>query len=86
MNAGLHFLYFGLNGNFAIDPRIGVKWQATPKHSIGIAYGKHSRIEPLRIYLIAFPENDREVLPNKNLEIITGDIRDPRWHALRSLD
>jgi len=69
MNAGLHFLYFGLNGNFAIDPRIGVKWQATPKHSLGIAYGKHSRIEPLRIYLIEFPENDTEVLPNKNLEI-----------------
>jgi len=37
MNAGLHFLYFGLNGNFAIDPRIGVKWQAAPKHSIGLA-------------------------------------------------
>ena len=69
MNAGLHFLYFGLNGNFAIDPRIGIKWQAAPKHSLGIAYGKHSRIEPLRIYLIEFPENNTEVLPNKNLEI-----------------
>ena len=69
MNAGIHFLYFGLNGNFAIDPRIGIKWQAAPKHSLGIAYGKHSRIEPLRIYLIEFPENDGEVLPNKNLEI-----------------
>ncbi len=69
MNAGLHFLYFGLNGNFAIDLRIGVKWQAAPRHSLGVAYGKHSRIEPLRIYLIEFPENDSEVLPNKNLEI-----------------
>jgi len=69
MNAGLHFLYFGLNGNFAIDPRIGVKWQAAPRHSLGIAYGKHSRIEPFRIYLIEFTENDTEVLLNKNLEI-----------------
>ncbi len=69
INAGLHFLYFGLNGNSTIDPRLGIKWQAAPRHSLGIAYGKHSRIEPLRIYLIEFPEKDTEVLPNKNLKI-----------------
>lgn len=69
INAGHHFLYFGMNGNSTIDPRLGIKWQATPRHSLGIAYGKHSRIEPLRIYLIEFPEKDTEVLPNKNLEI-----------------
>lgn len=69
MNAGLHFLYFGLNSNFAIDPRLGLKWQAVPKHSIGLAYGKHSRIEPLRIYLIEFPAAIGEKLPNKDLQI-----------------
>jgi len=69
MNAGINFLYFGLNGNYAVDPRLGIKWQVTPKQSIGIAYGKHSRIEPLRIYLIEFPVEGIEQLPNKNLEI-----------------
>lgn len=69
MNAGVHFLYFGLNGNFAVDPRLGFKWQASPTQSLGFAYGKHSRIEPLRIYLIENPVEGTEILPNKNLEI-----------------
>jgi len=69
MNAGVNFLYFGLNGNFAIDPRISFKWQASATQSFGIAYGKHSRIEPLRIYLIEIPVDGIETLPNKNLEI-----------------
>ncbi|HEY9113980.1 MAG TPA: TonB-dependent receptor [Bacteroidales bacterium] len=69
MNAGVNFLYFGLNGNFAIDPRISFKWQASATQSFGIAYGKHSRIEPLRIYLIEIPVDGIETLSNKNLEI-----------------
>jgi hypothetical protein len=69
MNAGIHFLYFGLNGNFAVDPRLSFTWQISPTQSFGFAYGKHSRIEPLRIYLIEIPVDDVETLPNKNLEI-----------------
>jgi hypothetical protein len=69
MNAGVNFLYFGLNGKFAIDPRISFKWQASATQSFGIAYGKHSRIEPLRIYLIEIHVDGIETLPNKNLEI-----------------
>jgi hypothetical protein len=69
MNAGVHFLYFGLNGNFAVDPRLSFNWQVSPSQSLGFAYGKHSRIEPLRIYLIETPVNGIEALPNKNLEI-----------------
>jgi hypothetical protein len=69
MNAGLHLLYFGLNGNYSIEPRIGLKWQAVTKHSLGIAYGKHSRIEPLRIYLIEQQINGNSMLVNEDLEI-----------------
>ena len=69
MNAGLHVLYFGLNGNYSIEPRIGLKWQTAPKHSLGIAYGKHSRVEPLRIYLVEQPVNGNTLLVNKDLQI-----------------
>jgi hypothetical protein len=69
MNAGLHFLYFGLNGNFSVEPRLGFKWQAATKHSLGAAYGKHSRVEPLRIYLTEQYQNGKNVLVNKELEI-----------------
>ncbi len=69
LNAGLHFMFFGLNGNFSIEPRIGLGWQVAPKHRLGIAYGKHSRIEPLRIYLISLPAGEGEALVNKDLQI-----------------
>ena len=69
MNAGLHLLYFGLNSNYAVDPRVAFKYQFNPRHSLGLAYGKHSRIEPLRIYLIEMIEDDKPTLVNKELEI-----------------
>jgi hypothetical protein len=69
MNAGLHFLYFGLNGNFSIEPRMAFKWQAAKDHSLGLAYGNHGRTEPLRIYLIEQQLNGKNQLVNKDLEI-----------------
>jgi hypothetical protein len=51
-NIGLHSLYFGLNNEWAIEPRVGFKWQASPEHAFGIAYGKHSRHEKLDYYFV----------------------------------
>jgi hypothetical protein len=55
INAGLHMVYFNINNEWIPEPRLGFNWQAHPKHSFSLAYGKHSRIEPLRIYLTEVP-------------------------------
>ncbi len=50
-DAGIHFQYFLLNRRNAVEPRMAVRWQATPKHAFSLGYGKHSQIEDVGIYL-----------------------------------
>ena len=51
VNAGLNLNYYALNEEFIPEPRLGLSWRFVPKHSFSLAYGKHSRLEPLRFYL-----------------------------------
>jgi len=50
LNTGLHFLYFGVNKETSIEPRVGLNWQFSPKQSLAIGIGKHSRVEALAAY------------------------------------
>ncbi len=50
--SGMHFSYFALNKSFYPEPRLGLNWQAAPKHLFSIGAGLHSRMEPLGTYMI----------------------------------
>lgn len=67
--AGAHYTYFFLNGNQSLEPRLGIKWQFTPKQSLSAGFGVHSKVESLTSYL-AFETLDdgTEVQYNKNLD------------------
>lgn len=52
INAGVNALYFQYNNTSAIDPRMGLSWQATEKQNIGFGYGLHSQIQPINVYFI----------------------------------
>lgn len=67
-NIGLNAQYFALNKNTSIEPRVGLKWQMQPKHSLGLSYGKHSRHEKLDYYFVSTPKTAGE-LPNKKLDL-----------------
>jgi hypothetical protein len=69
INAGLHLVYFNINNEWIPEPRIGMSWQVHAKHSFSLAYGKHSRIEPLRIYLTEVPTTSGYRKLNKDLNI-----------------
>jgi hypothetical protein len=70
LNTGLHFLYFSLNGNYSVEPRVGIRWQFTPAQSISAGAGIHSRLETLTNYLAERELGDGTVIqPNKHLEI-----------------
>jgi len=69
MNAGLHITHFTFNEETILEPRIGINWRIKPKHSLNFAYGKHSRVEPLRIYLTEIPVNDSYERLNARLNI-----------------
>ncbi|MCD6090594.1 MAG: TonB-dependent receptor [Bacteroidales bacterium] len=67
INTGINANYFALNNEFSIDPRLGIKWEFHPKHSLSFAYGKHSQLEELKIYFINNDANTE--YPNKNLRL-----------------
>jgi len=63
VNAGFHIIHFSTNNEVILEPRLGVNWRFMPKQSLNFAYGKHSKIEPLRIYLTEIPvENGFKLL------------------------
>jgi hypothetical protein len=68
VNAGLHSMYFALNHQWSVEPRAGVRWQAAPKHSFGMAYGLHSRRENLDYYFVEETSQTGNRLVNKDLK------------------
>jgi hypothetical protein len=52
--AGIHYQYFGLNNESAIEPRLSVKWQVNEKSSFDAGFGMHSQLEPKSIYFYQY--------------------------------
>lgn len=67
LSAGLNAQYFTLNGNATIEPRASVRMRLSPKNSIALAYGLHSRMEKPDVY---FVKDEQMGLPNKNLKLM----------------
>ena len=67
LKAGIHSLFFVLNNHYSVEPRIGLNWKINPIHSLSFAYGLHSQLEPLNIYLLEQNQNGTIVQPNKDL-------------------
>ncbi|HBF89393.1 MAG TPA: prevent-host-death protein [Bacteroidales bacterium] len=66
VNLGVHAMYFSLNDEIIPEPRFGVNWKFSKNKSLSFAYGKHSKIEPLRVYMTEFAgENGTELLNSK---------------------
>lgn len=68
MNLGVTGQYFRLNDNWTIEPRVSLKWQMKPHHSLAAAYGFHSRRENLDYYFVTRQENNGKKLTNKYLD------------------
>lgn len=70
-NAGLHYTYLTLNGNQALEPRLGVRWQVTPRNAITGGYGQHSKMENVSLYMMRFYNEDGSYTQtNRNLDFI----------------
>jgi hypothetical protein len=67
LNAGVHSQWFSLNHNATIEPRASVKWNADEKNAISLAYGLHTRNEPLGFYFARQQMETGVAEPNKNL-------------------
>ncbi len=69
INAGLHFQYFELNNEPILEPRLGLTYNLNKTQSVSLAYGKHSRIEPLTLYFAKVNNGNDIIQPNKNMKV-----------------
>jgi hypothetical protein len=70
LNAGIHSMYFALNNNSTLEPRLGLKWKFTQGQSLSFGAGVHSRLEDMSIYMAGEQQPDGTQLQlNKNLEL-----------------
>ena len=66
--AGIHFQYFLLNRHYAVEPRLGIRWQFAPKHTLSFGFGRHSQLEDIGVYLAEIPVPEGTTMqPNKKL-------------------
>jgi hypothetical protein len=68
-NLGLHGLYFDMNKEVVLEPRIGATYHLTNRQAISLAYGKHSRLEPQSLYFARVMEGNEVTYPNKTLSL-----------------
>ena len=64
---GLTSQLFTLNDNWTIEPRLALKWNMKPAHSLAVAYGLHSRREKLDYYFVEM-KVDNKLESNKYLD------------------
>lgn len=64
---GVTAQYFTLNKNWSVEPRVAMKYQLNPKHSLALAYGLHSRREKIDYYFVEKEINGKTV-SNKYLD------------------
>lgn len=65
---GFHTMYFSLNQDFLVEPRIAFRWQMTPKQALNVGFGQHSKIESIiSYYANVYNPDGSFTTPNKNL-------------------
>jgi len=70
LNSGVHHTYLLLNKNYSLEPRLGLKWQASNKSSFSYGFGLHSKVEPISVYYANIMAADSTVsTANKTLEL-----------------
>jgi hypothetical protein len=70
LNTGVHFIQFYLNGNYSLEPRLGMQWAPSHRHILSAGFGIHSRKESMTLYAGKMELwNGNFIYPNINLEL-----------------
>lgn len=82
INSGIHYQNFLLNGTWALEPRLGLKWKLNEQQQISVAYGMHSQMQPTIYYFYEtyIPSSDSYYRSNRNLDLSRSQ------HAILSYD
>ncbi len=70
-NTGVHFKYLNLNGDYAVEPRLGMRWQMTSRQAVTAGFGMHSKTDNISLYLIRERMEDGSIVQqNRNLDFL----------------
>ncbi len=61
LNTGLHYQYFALNQQSALEPRIGVNWNVKPNQVLSFGYGLHNQTQLYGFYFYKNPKTNKEL-------------------------
>jgi len=68
LNSGVNYQVFFENNSYAIEPRLGLKWQLKPAQTLSLGAGVHSQIQTIYTYFDQTKLNDGSyIYTNKNL-------------------
>ncbi|MGQ1890264.1 TonB-dependent receptor [Thermophagus sp. OGC60D27] len=67
---GINVSLFAMNQEWIVEPRMALSWNLSSKMSFQMAYGKHSRLEPLRFYQT---QNEQGEALNPNLKVTKAE-------------
>lgn len=70
LTLGLHANYFSVSNSLSpIEPRLGMKYQASKKHTLSLGAGLHSQTQPQYVYFYQlYDSNNKPVLHNKGMD------------------
>lgn len=78
INSGLHYQYYDLSHESALEPRLGLQWQLTPNQSIRVGYGLHSQIQPRSVHFYkeynngVYTENNHDLKFTRSNQFVLG--------------
>ncbi len=90
LNAGLHGQYLDFNEKYAIEPRVAVNYQLSPKQTLSFGYGIHNQMQPLPILLdrqrisdVNYVESNKDLDFTRSQHLVLGYEIKPNtnWRA-----
>jgi len=67
VHGGLHGMYFDLTDSYVLEPRGGINWRISPRQTLSVGYGMHSRTEHWATYQTV--EDDPGAIARPNLDL-----------------
>jgi len=80
INGGLHYQYYDLSKESAVEPRLGVQWKFGQGQSLSLGYGLHSQLQPRTVYfskeydqtLGTYTENNHDLKFTRSQHVVLG--------------
>ena len=79
LNSGLHGSFLALNNTYAVEPRLGLRYQVAPRQTVSFSTGLHSQQQPLQLYFqqtrlsdTQFTEMNRNLSFTRSIQTVAG--------------